>query len=56
MLNDATMFGATPLDPANELVRLPKLIQWDMAEEEHEKNFPSLEGQPRRSARMAWAR
>jgi len=53
LFDDATMFGSTPLDPANEWVKLSKLIPWDVAEEEYAKNFLSPTGQPACSARMA---
>lgn len=53
LLDEPEYFGGIALDPDNEWVKLAKLIPWHQFEEEYASSFPSGQGQPACSFRMA---
>lgn len=53
MFDSPEMFGAIPLNPKNEWVRLSKIVPWMDFEARYEENFKSKTGQPACFARMA---
>ncbi len=53
LFDEPEMFGALPLDPNNEWVKLSKIIPWAEFEYRYEEHFQSGTGQPACSAKMA---
>lgn len=53
MFDSPEMFGAIPLNPKNEWVRLSKIVPWMEFESRYEESFKSKTGQPACAARMA---
>lgn len=53
LFDSPEMFGAIPLNPKNEWVRLSKIVPWMEFETRYEENFKSKTGQPACAARMA---